>query len=84
MKRIDLADHAHVRHQTWESGDRGHWRHSTIEIGELDDGRWYAAKTTRRGIDVFAGHTERQVCRAADAWMKRVQAPWRETTGQDA
>jgi hypothetical protein len=84
MDRIDLADHPHQRQRCWELGERSHWRHVTVQVGELEDGRWYAAKTARRRTDAWAAHTERQACQAADAWMKRAGSGWRETTGQDA
>lgn len=84
MERIELAGHPHQRHRAWESGEPGHWRHIRLELGALDGGRWYAAQTTRRGAKAYAAHTERQVCTAVEAWMRRLGTGWRETTGQDA
>lgn len=84
MERIELADHPHERHRVWESGDRGHWRHQLLELGVLDDGRYYAAQTSRRGTRAWAGHTERQVADAVEAWTRRLGSGWHETTDQDA
>lgn len=84
VERIELADHPHQRHRAWESGDRGHWRHLLLELGTLGDGRHYAAQTSRRGTRAWAAHTERQVAEAVQAWMVRLGAGWRETTGSDA
>lgn len=84
MERIELGEHSHQRLRTWESGRPGHWRYVHLEVGTLERGGWYAARTTRRGLEAWSALTERQVCQAADAWMRRINADWCETTGLDA
>jgi hypothetical protein len=80
MQAIDLADAAHVVHRWWITGVPGELGHAVVGLGQLADGRWFAARAGRGWAGAWVARDERQACDAVEAWMRRRggHQAWRE------
>lgn len=78
MQRIDLAETPHTPHRAWQIHQPGDIRYQRFEYGQLETGRWYAARTGRRGTQAWVARDERQACDTVDQWLRRSGQPWRQ------
>jgi hypothetical protein len=80
VERIDLREVEHKVHRWWVKGEPGHRDHAVIGLGQLVNGRWFAARAGKGWAGVWAAHSERQACEAVDSWMRRRggSQAWRE------
>lgn len=85
MERVDLAQvHGKTRHERWHNGWQLGPFVTFVEVGQLDDGRWYASRygrgasrrDKREGACVYdREHYARATVRR---WMRSVGGEWRE------
>jgi len=82
MERIDLAGVDHVVHRWWVKGQAGETGHAVIGLGQLGDGRWFAARAGKSWSGVWVARDERHACEAVERWMHRRggHQAWREIT----
>lgn len=84
MERIALGSLEHTVERVWVTGEPGHRLHARIVVGRLADGRPFVARSGNRWDGAWAGRDDRQVCDAADSWIRRRggRAAWRELAGR--
>jgi hypothetical protein len=68
-ERVDLNwQHGKRPHRRWRTGNLNGSNEQFVTVGELEDGRFYAWHTGRKG-GAYVFVTEREACDVVDRWL---------------